>query len=150
MPVSWPNLPWSDYSPLERELPLRKAGLRVPLTEQHPHPAATSQKPDSTIPGIDPLNPETSKNAASALRRIDPLNPEPGAFPASNPATRPPLAYLTPTKAQALRTTTLANSHPDLRSQLAAKFGPPPPSPPRPDLSSCHPIVLCLPPASLA
>ncbi len=58
------------------------------------------------------------------------MNPEPSAFPDPNPPTRPPLAALTPTKAQALRTTTLANTwHPDLRSQLAAKLGPPPPQP---------------------
>jgi hypothetical protein len=63
--VSWPpspNLPWSDYSPLERELAYRKAGLRVAFTDEHPHPAAAGQIPASTFAGIDPLNPETSKN----------------------------------------------------------------------------------------
>jgi hypothetical protein len=183
------NLPWSECGPLERELALRKAGLRVALTEQHPHPATPAPKPDSAFLRIDPMGPETSKirdsafsridpmdpesgafpdpnrppqpplayvtparsrvlrttisaneppphpappgrKPDSAFPRIDPLNPEPGAFPDPNPRTRPPLTYLTPTKAQALRTTTLANTwQPDLRSELAAKFGLPTPPP---------------------
>ena len=78
------------------------------------------------------MNPENSKNPVSAFSRIDPMNPEPGAFPAADPDrdTRPPLTDLTPTKAQALCTTTLADTwQPNLRSELAAKFGLPTPPP---------------------
>jgi hypothetical protein len=136
-PLSWlpsPNLPWSDFSPLEQELARRKAGLRVPFTADHPHPAATAQNPNSTFRGIEPMNPETGKNPNSPFPGINPMNPEPGAVPGPNPRTKPPVTTLTPTKAQALRSTTLANPHRDLahenlRAQLAAKFGPPPPPP---------------------
>jgi hypothetical protein len=55
--------------------------------------------------------------------------------PGTAAPTHPP--RLTPTKAEALRSTTLANTwqsdlgHPTLRSQLAAKFGSPSPPPNR-------------------
>ena len=99
---------WSGFS----EPPYQAAAHRPHAHERpvpaHPRPAAPGQKPNSTIPGIDPMNPETSKNPDSTFLRIDPMNPEPGAFPGPDPRTRPPLTYLTPTKAHTLRTTTAA------------------------------------------
>jgi hypothetical protein len=85
----------------------------------------TAKNPVSTLHRIDPMNPETTKNPVSTFPGIHPMNPE---RPAA-PRPKPPLTTLTPTKAHALRSTTLANTHQDLRAQLTAKFGPPPTPP---------------------
>jgi hypothetical protein len=90
------------------------------------HHAAPTGLAAGNRPIAGPSSAEAPAQSAQIVnRRIDPMNPERALFP---PPTRPrgrPLTYVTPTKAQALRTTTLPNTwHPDLRSQLAAKFGP--------------------------
>jgi hypothetical protein len=65
------------------------------------------------------MNRERPPNPLTKNPRINPMDREPGAV-----SSRP---RLSPTKALALRTTTLANTfQPDLRATLAARFGPPP------------------------
>jgi hypothetical protein len=87
-------------------------------------------KPASTAPfkqsRIDPLNREPAPKPGSTAPfkppGTDPLNREPKVPP--NPT------YRTPTKAVLLRSTTQSGTQePSLASQLAARFGHPPPAP---------------------
>jgi hypothetical protein len=111
-----PNTPWTDYTPLERELAARRASLRARANQ----PATPAPNPNSTLPRINPMNPEPAATPApnpdSAFPRINPMNPEP---PPRPDPTRP-----TPTKAQALRGTTLAQTwDPNPYATLAQRFG---------------------------
>ena len=95
----------------------------------NPEPAATpAPNPTSAFSQINPLNPEPAAtpapNPTSAFSRINPLNPEPAAAPAPNPtstlsrinpvnpepAAPPGPTRLTPTRAAALRSTTLSHT----------------------------------------
>jgi hypothetical protein len=109
--------------------------------------AASAPKPNSAFPRIYPMNPGTTAaptpNPDSAFPRIYPLNPDnaaPARKPNSafsriypvNPETAAPSqpTRLTPTKAKALCSTTLANtSDGTLLATLEQRFGPAP-SPP--------------------
>jgi len=159
------RLPALDQLPdqrslLERELAARKAGLRVRISEPGRPKATVAPKPASTFSRIYPVNPETAAAApkpGSTFSRIHPMNPETtAAAPKPNSAfsriyrknpettARSQPKRLTPTKAEVLRSTTLANIwDPTLRATLEKRFGPAPPPtgwfvpqawPPPPDL----------------
>ena len=103
-----PGTPWTDYTPLERELAARLAGVRARtdngdqqaapdpgsafsrINPVNPEPATTpAPNPTSALSRINPMNPESAAapapNPTSALSRINPVNPEPAATPAPNP-----------------------------------------------------------------
>jgi hypothetical protein len=77
-----PDLPWGEYSLLERELAARKAGLRTGANE--PHPVAP---PDSTFFSINPPVPKPGALSGSPLDStilgINPPAPEPAVPPGS-------------------------------------------------------------------
>jgi hypothetical protein len=85
-----PDTPWTDYTPFEKELAARLAGLRAHPSEPRHHPQSLTPTPDSSIPRIDPMNPEPpttpAQNPESAHLRIYPMNPEPNAAPATSPS----------------------------------------------------------------
>ncbi len=87
--------------------------------------AAPTPKPDSAVSRIYPQNPDNAAPAPkpnSAFSRIIPMNPETTA-PAQP-------AHPAPTKAEALRSTTLSNTWDSaLRATLEKRFGPAPPPP---------------------
>ena len=92
----------------------------------NPGTTAPTPNPNSAFPRIHPMNPDSAARAPksnSAFPRIHPMNP--GTTAAPSQPTHP-----TPTNAEALRTTTSANTRDStLRATLEQQFGPAPPRP---------------------
>ncbi len=103
-PAPAPLSNWAELSLLERELAARAAGLRAGRCAPPPADAASAPGEKSASPGPDAVH--------------------------SEPPPAPPLARLTPTKAAALRGTSLSTAWDSgMRPALAARFGTPAPEP---------------------
>ncbi len=132
--------------PADAEQALRKAGLRTRRDELQQAAAVPGPGPGSTFPRVNLLISEPAAppapQPAPTFPRIDLLNSEPAATPAPQPASTLPRINLVkaeprvasqptplaPTKAQAMRSTTLSETWwPARRAELARRFGPPPP-----------------------
>jgi hypothetical protein len=107
----------------QREPTARPAGTKPPTTRP-PVPSAPA-RPASHQPSV----PTAADPSCSALAGRQTKTAERIAVQREN-TTPPPLTRLTPTKAEAMRTTTPANTQtPDLATQLAQRFGHPRPAP---------------------
>ena len=154
-----PPATWHDLTPLQREHAARLAGLRGLRACQPRNHAAPAPEQNSKSPGRNPIQREPTAHPAGTSPPTAPSAParpasrQPPAPATTNPP-RPPLAdrqpetarrnamqrehpappALTPTKAEALRTTThlpilAGTSTPNLPAKLAQRFGYPSPTP---------------------
>jgi len=111
----------AEIDPVYRELALRAAGLRAAPPSPGPLRDATSSSPREKCTADPDTDTDTDPDTDPDAVQCRPLGLCPGG--AATVKRRP--ARLTPTKATALRSTTLANpwDMTDLRAQLAERFG---------------------------